>query len=132
MPEGCTATDLVLTITQMLRKKGVVGKFVEFYGAGLSALSVADRATVANMAPEYGATMGFFPVDTRRSLICASPIAMPQLIALVEAYSKEQGCSAPTTRPIRSLCRHAGTGSGDVCRRWPGRSARRIASTCPM
>ena len=61
--EGCTATDLVLTITQMLRKKGVVGKFVEFYGTGLSALSLADRATVANMAPEYGATMGFFPVD---------------------------------------------------------------------
>jgi aconitate hydratase len=61
--EGCTATDLVLTVTQMLRKKGVVGKFVEFYGAGLSELSVADRATIANMAPEYGATMGFFPVD---------------------------------------------------------------------
>src|SRR5579871_6480090 len=63
LPEGCTATDLVLTVTQMLRKKGVVGKFVEFYGAGLSALSLPDRATVANMAPEYGATMGFFPVD---------------------------------------------------------------------
>ncbi len=63
LTEGCTATDLVLTITQMLRKKGVVGKFVEFYGAGLSALSLADRATVANMAPEYGATIGFFPVD---------------------------------------------------------------------
>src|SRR5215468_6285293 len=61
--EGGTATDLVLTITQILRKKGVVGKFVEFYGTGLSALSIADRATVANMAPEYGATMGFFPVD---------------------------------------------------------------------
>ena len=63
LPEGCTATDLVLTVTQMLRKKGVVGKFVEFYGAGLSALSLADRATIANMAPEYGATIGFFPVD---------------------------------------------------------------------
>ena len=63
LKEGCTATDLVLTITQILRKKGVVGKFVEFYGTGLSALSLADRATVANMAPEYGATMGFFPVD---------------------------------------------------------------------
>src|SRR5438045_9134388 len=62
--EGCTATDLVLTITEILRQKGVVGKFVEFYGAGLSALSLADRATVANMAPEYGATIGFFPVDT--------------------------------------------------------------------
>ena len=75
LPEGCTATDLVLTVTQMLRKKGVVGKFVEFYGPGLSALSLADRATVANMAPEYGATMGFFPVDARRWITCASPIA---------------------------------------------------------
>ena len=61
--EGATATDLVLTVTEMLRAKGVVGKFVEFYGAGLSALSLPDRATIGNMAPEYGATMGFFPVD---------------------------------------------------------------------
>ena len=61
--EGATATDLVLTVTQMLRKKGVVGKFVEFYGAGLAALPLADRATIANMAPEYGATCGIFPVD---------------------------------------------------------------------
>ncbi|HEX6573909.1 MAG TPA: aconitase family protein, partial [Gemmatimonadaceae bacterium] len=63
LPPGATATDLVLTVTEMLRKKKVVGKFVEFYGAGLSSLSLADRATIANMAPEYGATMGFFPVD---------------------------------------------------------------------
>jgi aconitate hydratase len=91
LPEGCTATDLVLTITQMLRKKGVVGKFVEFYGTGLSALSLADRATVANMAPEYGATMGFFPVDAETLATCDSPTAMPDLIALVEAYTKEQG-----------------------------------------
>ncbi len=63
LPEGATATDLVLTVTQMLRKKGVVGKFVEFYGTGLSSLTLPDRATIANMAPEYGATMGFFPVD---------------------------------------------------------------------
>ena len=63
LSEGATATDLVLTVTEMLRKKGVVGKFVEFYGTGLSSLSVPDRATIANMAPEYGATMGFFPVD---------------------------------------------------------------------
>src|SRR5437763_17084381 len=63
IPEGCTATDLVLTVTQILRKKGVVGKFVEFFGSGLSQLGLADRATVANMAPEYGATIGFFPVD---------------------------------------------------------------------
>src|SRR5213593_724296 len=64
MPEGSTATDLVLTVTQILRKKGVVGKFVEFFGSGLSQLSLADRATVANMSPEYGATIGFFPVDS--------------------------------------------------------------------
>src|SRR4051812_41295635 len=63
LPEGATATDLVLTVTQMLRSKGVVGKFVEFYGTGLSSLTLPDRATIANMAPEYGATMGFFPVD---------------------------------------------------------------------
>ena len=65
LPEGATATDLVLTVTQMLRKKGVVGKFVEFYGPGLDTMSVEDRATIANMAPEYGATCGFFPVDQK-------------------------------------------------------------------
>ena len=91
MPEGCTATDLVLTITQMLRKKGVVGKFVEFFGAGLSALSLADRATVANMAPEYGATMGFFPVDAETLAYLRFSNRDPELIALVEAYTKEQG-----------------------------------------
>src|SRR4051812_38089233 len=91
MPEGCTAPDLVLTITQMLRKKGVVGKFVEFFGAGLSALSLADRATVANMAPEYGATMGFFPVDGETLAYLRFSNRDPELIALVEAYTKEQG-----------------------------------------
>jgi aconitate hydratase len=91
MNEGCTATDLVLTITQMLRKKGVVGKFVEFYGAGLSALSVADRATVANMAPEYGATMGFFPVDSETLEYLRFTNRAEEQIALVEAYAKEQG-----------------------------------------
>ena len=89
--EGCTATDLVLTITQILRKKGVVGKFVEFYGTGLSALSLADRATVANMAPEYGATMGFFPVDRETLSYLKFSNRDPGLIALVEAYTKEQG-----------------------------------------
>jgi aconitate hydratase len=91
LPEGCTATDLVLTVTQMLRKKGVVGKFVEFYGAGLSALSLPDRATVANMAPEYGATMGFFPVDQETLEFLRFTNRDPELIALVEAYSKAQG-----------------------------------------
>ena len=88
--EGCTATDLVLTVTQMLRRKGVVGKFVEFYGAGLSALSVADRATIANMAPEYGATMGFFPVDDGTLQYLRTSNRDPHLVQLVEAYSKEQ------------------------------------------
>ncbi|HEY6129867.1 MAG TPA: aconitate hydratase AcnA [Candidatus Acidoferrum sp.] len=91
LPEGATATDLVLTVTEMLRKKGVVGKFVEFYGRGLSSLSVPDRATIANMAPEYGATMGFFPVD-QETLAYLQFTARPQeQIALVEAYCKEQG-----------------------------------------
>jgi aconitate hydratase len=89
--EGCTATDLVLTITQMLRKKGVVGKFVEYYGPGLSALALADRATVANMSPEYGATMGFFPVDQETLEYLKFTNRDPKLIALVEAYTKEQG-----------------------------------------
>jgi aconitate hydratase len=88
--EGATATDLVLTVTEMLRKKGVVGKFVEFYGSGLSTLSVPDRATIANMAPEYGATMGFFPVDVE-TLAYLQFTARPQeQVALVEAYCKEQ------------------------------------------
>ncbi|MGA2715316.1 MAG: aconitate hydratase AcnA [Bryobacteraceae bacterium] len=90
LPEGCTATDLVLTVTQMLRKKGVVGKFVEFYGAGLSALSVADRATIANMAPEYGATMGFFPVDAGTLQYLRMSNRDAHTLELVEKYSKEQ------------------------------------------
>jgi aconitate hydratase len=91
LKEGCTATDLVLTVTQMLRKKGVVGKFVEFYGSGLSALSLPDRATVANMAPEYGATMGFFPVDRETLEFLRFTNRDAALVALVEAYTKEQG-----------------------------------------
>ena len=89
--EGCTATDLVLTITQMLRKKGVVGKFVEYYGPGISALALADRATVANMSPEYGATMGFFPVDQETLEYLRFTNRPADLVALVEAYTKEQG-----------------------------------------
>jgi aconitate hydratase len=88
--EGATATDLVLTVTEMLRKKGVVGKFVEFYGTGLSSLSVPDRATIANMAPEYGATMGFFPVDAETLSYLHFTGRAHEQIALVEAYCKEQ------------------------------------------
>lgn len=90
LPEGSTATDLVLTVTEMLRKKGVVGKFVEFYGSGLSSLSVPDRATIANMAPEYGATMGFFPVDNETLSYLRFTARSQEQIALVEAYCKEQ------------------------------------------
>src|SRR5947209_4035367 len=91
LPEGSTATDLVLTVTEILRKKGVVGKFVEFYGTGLSSLSLPDRATIANMAPEYGATMGFFPVDSETLAYLRFTARPSEQIALVEAYTKEQG-----------------------------------------
>ena len=89
--EGATATDLVLTVTQMLRKKGVVGKFVEFYGPGVAALPLADRATIGNMAPEYGATIGFFPIDHQTLDYLRLTNRAPEQIALVEAYAKEQG-----------------------------------------
>ena len=89
--EGATATDLVLTVTQMLRKKGVVGKFVEFYGTGLSSLTLPDRATIANMAPEYGATMGFFPVDAETLAYLRFTDRAEDHVKLVEAYTKEQG-----------------------------------------
>jgi aconitate hydratase len=91
LPEGSTATDLVLTVTQMLRKKGVVGKFVEFYGSGVAALPLADRATIGNMAPEYGATIGFFPIDHQTLDYLRLSNRSPELIALVEAYAKAQG-----------------------------------------
>jgi aconitate hydratase len=88
---GVTATDLVLTVTQMLRKKGVVGKFVEFYGPGVAALPLADRATIGNMAPEYGATIGFFPIDHQTLDYLRLSNRSPEQIALVEAYAKAQG-----------------------------------------
>ncbi len=99
LKEGCTATDLVLTVTQILRKKGVVGKFVEYYGPGLSALSLADRATVANMSPEYGATMGFFPVDQETIAYLKLTNRPKDLVALVEAYTKEQGLFRTDSSP---------------------------------
>jgi aconitate hydratase len=99
LKEGITATDLVLTVTQMLRKKGVVGKFVEFYGAGLFALTLADRATIANMGPEYGATCGFFPVDTETLNYLETTSRKPARVALVEKYSKAQGLFASRATP---------------------------------
>jgi aconitate hydratase len=97
--EGATATDLVLTVTEMLRKKGVVGKFVEFYGTGLSSLTLPDRATIANMAPEYGATMGFFPVDSETLAYLRFTGRSDDQVALVEAYTKEQGLFRTDSTP---------------------------------
>ncbi|MEZ4659253.1 MAG: aconitate hydratase AcnA [Caldilineaceae bacterium] len=91
LPEGATATDLVLTVTEMLRKKGVVGKFVEFYGPGLSKLSLADRATIGNMAPEYGATIGFFPVDEETLRYMIGTGRTEEEVELVARYTKAQG-----------------------------------------
>jgi aconitate hydratase len=91
LPEGATATDLVLKVTEMLRRKGVVGKFVEFYGQGLSSLTLPDRATIANMAPEYGATMGFFPVDEETLNYLTFTARDAAQVALVEAYCQENG-----------------------------------------
>ena len=91
LKEGVTATDLVLTVTQMLRKKGVVDKFVEFFGPGLESMSLPDRALVSNMAPEYGATMGYFPVDAETLRYLAQTGRSEEQVALVEAYFKEQG-----------------------------------------
>ena len=107
LKEGVTATDLVLTVTQMLRKKGVVDKFVEFYGPGLDTMTLADRATIANMAPEYGATCGFFPVDDETLNYLTMSGREPHRIALVEAYAKAQGLfrDAGSRRP--GVHRHA-------------------------
>jgi aconitate hydratase A / 2-methylisocitrate dehydratase len=91
LPAGATATDLVLTVTQMLRKKGVVGKFVEFFGPGIAALTLADRATIANMAPEYGATCGIFPIDAQTLQYLRFTNRSEEQARLVEAYAKEQG-----------------------------------------
>ncbi|MGP7796365.1 aconitate hydratase AcnA [Sphingomonas sp. CLY1604] len=91
LKEGITATDLVLTVTQMLRAKGVVGRFVEFYGPGLSSMTLADRATIANMAPEYGATCGFFPIDDKTMDYMRLTARSEENIALVEAYAKANG-----------------------------------------
>ncbi|MFV1269861.1 aconitase family protein, partial [Klebsiella pneumoniae] len=91
LAEGITATDLVLTVTQMLRAKGVVGRFVEFYGPGLSSMTLADRATIANMAPEYGATCGFFPIDDKTIEYMRLTARPEETIALTEAYAKANG-----------------------------------------
>jgi aconitate hydratase len=101
LPEGATATDLVLRVTEMLRKKGVVGKFVEFYGPGMSKLSLADRATIANMAPEYGATMGFFPVDDETLRYLSAPGAARNWSSWLSATARSRVSSTPTPHPTQ-------------------------------
>src|SRR5437868_13806449 len=99
LKEGMTATDLVLTVTQMLRKRGVVGKFVEFFGPGLAGLTIADRATIGNMSPEYGATCGFFPIDDDTIAYLTDTARAQAPIDLVEAYAKAQGMFRTKTTP---------------------------------
>src|SRR5262249_35837491 len=96
---GITATDLVLTVTQMLRKRGVVGKFVEFFGPGVASLSIADRATIGNMAPEYGATCGFFPIDDDTLVYLNDTNRSDARIELVAAYAKAQGMYRTKSTP---------------------------------
>ena len=125
---GATATDLVLMVTEILRKEGVVGKFVEFFGDGLASMTLADRATIANMAPEYGATMGFFPIDeeTLRYLrLTGRPAAQ---VELVERYMKEQGLfhTAAATRPEFTKCLSLELGSVVPCLAGPKRPQDRV------
>src|SRR5882757_2658185 len=116
LKEGITATDLVLTVTQMLRKRGVVGKFVEFFGPGLDDLTIEDRATIGNMAPEYGATCGFFPVDDDTITFLTNTARKADRVALVKAYAKAQGMyrSKNTPDPVFTDILKLELGHGDV------------------
>ena len=114
LAEGITATDLVLTVTQMLRQKGVVGRFVEFYGPGLASLSLADRATLANMAPEYGATCGFFPIDEKTIEYMRLTGRDEKVIAVTEAYAKEQGLWRRDDAPDATYTDTLGLDMGEV------------------
>ena len=126
--EGITATDLVLTVTQMLRKKGVVGKFVEFYGDGLADLPLADRATIANMAPEYGATCGFFPVDDVTLDYLRLSGRPAQTVKLVEAYSKAQGLwRLPGQEPVFTDTLELDMGSVEASLAGPKRPQDRVS-----
>ncbi len=131
LPEGVTATDLVLTVTQMLRKKGVVNKFVEFFGPGLDSMTLADRATIANMAPEYGATCGFFPVDGETLNYLTISGRDEHRIALVDAYSKAQGLYrvANSADPVFTDTLHLDLGSVEPSMAGPKRPEGRIAMT---
>ena len=127
LPEGATATDLVLSVTQILRSRGVVGKFVEYFGHGLVGLPLADRATIGNMSPEYGATCGFFPVDEETLRYLRLTGRSAEQVELVEAYCRDAG-PLPRPRPRRpSTRRWSSSTSATSSRASPGRAARRTA-----
>ncbi len=126
--EGVTATDLVLTVAEMLRRKGVVGKFVEFYGSGLSALPIVDRTTISNMSPEFGSTVAIFPIDDRTLEYLHLTGRRPEQIALVEAYAKAQGLFRTENGPEPEYAEYTRTRSVDASSRvWRGRAGPRIA-----
>ncbi|HED6238530.1 TPA: aconitate hydratase AcnA [Enterobacter sichuanensis] len=130
LSEGITATDLVLTVTQMLRKHGVVGKFVEFYGDGLDSLPLADRATIANMAPEYGATCGFFPIDDVTLEYMRLSGRSEEQVALVEAYTKAQGMwRNPGDEPVFTSTLELDMGTVEASLAGPKRPQDRVALT---
>ncbi len=129
--EGVTATDLALTVTQMLRKAKVVGKFVEFYGPGAAALPVVDRATIANMAPEYGATMGFFPIDAECVELPARHRPQRGTLQALRKLLPGAGTFRHSARTARSTTRRISNWiSRRSCRASPGRSVRRTGSNC--
>ena len=128
LKEGVTATDLVLTVTEMLRKHGVVGKFVEFFGPGLAHLTIADRATIGNMAPEYGATCGFFPIDDDTIAYLKDTGRRPNSSRWSRPTPRRRACSAPRPRPIRCSPTCSSSISPRSSPRSPAPSVRRIAS----
>ncbi len=127
LKEGVTATDLVLTVTEMLRKRGVVGKFVEFFGPGLTHLTIADRATLGNMSPEYGATCGFSPIDDDTIRYLKDTGRPPDVIALVQPMPRRKACTGRKPRPIRCSPICSSSISVRSSRRSPVPSVRRIA-----
>ena len=129
LPEGATATDLVLTVTQMLREHGVVGKFVEFYGPGVPNLPLADRATIGNMSPEFGSTCAIFPIDAETlRYLGFSGRATPSGSSSSRPTRASRACGTTRTPRSRPTPRRSSSTSARSCRRWPGPSARRTAS----
>ena len=128
LPPGATATDLVLTVTEILRREGVVGKFVEFFGEGLAGMSLADRATIANMAPEYGATMGFFPIDDETLTYLRLTGRPTAQVHLVERYMKEQGLFRTAAAPVPEFTKRLSLDMGSVvpCLAGPKRPQDRV------